>query len=90
MASNQTVAGGSDAEFYCRTEAFPLATKYRWFKDGSRIYNSEHYDIKEVSHEESGLTVKQANKGSAGQYSCDGENDVAIGGRKSTFLRVKC
>ena len=84
------MAEGRDAEFYCRTEALPVATQYRWFKDGSQIYNSEHFAIKEVSHGESGLTVKQANKSSAGQYSCDGENDVAIGVRKSAFLIVKC
>ena len=90
LASNQTVAEGSDAEFYCRTEAFPVATQYRWFKDGSQINNSEHYVIKQVSHGESGLTVKHTNKSNTGQYSCDGENDVAIGGRKSAFLVVKC
>lgn len=33
---------------------------------------------------------KQTNKSNAGQYSCDGENDAAIGGRKSAFLVVKC
>lgn len=90
LASNQTVAEGGDAEFYCRTEANPVATQYRWFKDGRQINNSGHYVIKQISDGESGLTVKQTNKSNAGQYSCVGENDVAIGLRKSVFLVVKC
>lgn len=90
LISNQTVVKGSDVEFYCRTEALPVATQYRWFKDGSQIYNSEHYAIEKVNNGESRLTVKQANRSSAGQYSCDGENDIATGRRKSAFLIVKC
>ena len=81
---------GSDAEFYCRTEAHPVATQYRWFKDGRQINNSGYNVIKQISHGESELTVKQTNKSNAGQYSCVGENDVAIGLRKSAFLVVKC
>lgn len=90
LISNQTVVEGSDVEFYCRTEAFPAATTFRWFKDGSRISNSNDYAIEEINNEESRLTVRQAKKSSAGRYSCDGENGVAIGREKSAFLIVKC
>ena len=81
---------GSDAEFYCRTEAFPTSTTYRWFKDGSQISNSTDYTIEDINDQGSKLIVRQANKSSAGQYSCNGENDVAIGDEKSAFLTVKC
>ncbi|KAL9964649.1 hypothetical protein ACROYT_G028323 [Oculina patagonica] len=89
LISNQTVAEGRDAEFYCRTEAFPTSTSYRWFKDGNQISNSNDYAIEEINDEESRLIVRQANKSSAGRYSCDGENDVAVGAEKSTYLTVK-
>ena len=90
MKSNQTVVEGRDAEFYCRIEAFPIVTSYRWFKDGNQIFASGDYAIDIIFDGESKLTIKQAKKSSTGQYSCDGENNVGIGGNKSAFLSVNC
>ncbi|XP_022808570.1 B-cell receptor CD22-like, partial [Stylophora pistillata] len=89
LSSNQTVLQGNDATFNCRTEAFPTATTYRWFNDGNQITNSTKFEIFNVGGaEESRLTIKNAQKGTAGQYSCDGTNGVGTGERKTAFLLV--
>ncbi|XP_022778540.1 carcinoembryonic antigen-related cell adhesion molecule 16-like, partial [Stylophora pistillata] len=89
LSSNQTVLQGNDATFNCLTEAFPTATTYRWFKDGNRITNSANFEIFDAGGvEESRLTIKKAQKGTAGQYSCDGTNGVGTGERKTAFLLV--
>ena len=91
LSSNQTVLQGNDATFNCRTEAFPTATTYRWFNDGNQITNSAKFEIFNVGGaEESRLTIKNAQKGTAGQYSCDGTNGVGTGERKTAFLLVYC
>ena len=80
---------GRDAEFYCQTDAVPGVLEYRWFKDGIQISNSGDYTITQLSDEER-LTVKQAKKSSAGQYSCDGRNALGFGEKKSAYLLVNC
>ena len=90
LISNQTVVEGRNAEFYCRTEAFPAATQYRWFKDDNQISNSADFTIDKISDAESRLTVNNAKKTSAGRYSCEGENSVGTGKKKSAFLLVNC
>ena len=89
LITNQTVVEGRNAEFYCRLEAFPTGITYRWFKDGSQIFDSGDYSIDTISDGER-LTVKQAKKSSAGQYSCDGSNALGTGVRKSAYLLVNC
>ena len=89
MKSNQTVVEGRNAEFYCRLEAIPTGITYKWFKDGSQIFDSEDYSIDTVSDGER-LTVKQAKKTSDGQYSCEGTNTLGTGERKSAYLLVNC
>lgn len=89
LSSNQTVLQGNDATFYCLTEAFPTATTYRWFKDDNQITNSANFEIFNAGGaEESKLTIKNAQNGTAGQYSCDGTNRVGTGERKTAFLLV--
>ncbi|XP_022777509.1 neural cell adhesion molecule 1-A-like, partial [Stylophora pistillata] len=89
LNSNQTVLQGNDATFYCLTEAFPTATTYRWFKDGNQITNSANFEILNVvGAEESRLTIRNTQKGTAGPYSCDGTNRVGTGERKTAFLLV--
>ncbi|XP_066025226.1 hemicentin-2-like isoform X2 [Pocillopora verrucosa] len=88
LCSNQTVLEGHTATFYCLTEAFPTATTNKWFKDGNEISNSQDFETLKISDTESRLTIKNATKGSAGQYSCDGTNAVGTGDRKSAFLLV--
>nr|XP_058962910.1 hemicentin-2-like [Pocillopora verrucosa] len=88
LSSNQTVLEGRTATFYCLTEAFPTATTNKWFKDGNEISNSQDFETLKISDTESRLTIKNATKGSAGQYSCDGTNAVGTGDRKSAFLLV--
>ena len=90
LSSNQTVLEGRSATFYCLTEAFPTATTNKWFKDGNEISNSQDFETLKISDTESRLTIKNAKKGSAGQYSCDGTNAVGTGDRKSAFLLVNC
>ncbi|CAH3167452.1 unnamed protein product [Pocillopora meandrina] len=88
LSSNQTVVEGRTTTFLCITEAFPIATTYKWFKDGNEISNSQDFETLKISDTESRLTIKNAKKGSAGQYSCDGTNAVGTGDRKSAFLLV--
>ena len=90
MERNETVYLGRDAMFYCRTEAFPIAIQYSWFKDGFQISNSRDYTIDNFGFGESRLTVKQVTKSSVGRYSCYGNNDVGNGKKKSVFLTVHC
>ncbi|KAJ7348215.1 Neural cell adhesion molecule 1 [Desmophyllum pertusum] len=54
----------------------------------TRFFASGDYAIDIIFDGESKLTIKQAKKSSTGQYSCDGENNVGIGGNKSAFLSV--
>lgn len=89
LSSNQTVVEDRDAQFDCRTEAVPAAFRYRWFKGGNQIFNSGDYTITTISDGQR-LTVKRAKKNSAGQYSCDGENALGIGEKKSAYLLVNC
>ena len=89
-SSNQTVVEGHTAIFLCFTEAFPTATTYKWFKDGIEINNSQDFETLKISDTQSRLTIKNAKKGSAGQYSCGGTNAVGTGDRKSAFLLVNC
>jgi len=89
LSSNQTVVEGRNAEFYCRTDAFPGVLDYRWFKDGIQIVNSADYTITSLSDGER-LTIQQAKKSSAGQYSCDGRNELGTGKRKYASLLVNC
>ena len=89
LISNQTVVEGRSVEFFCRLEAFPSFITYRWLKDGSQIFDSGDYTISTISDGER-LTVKQAKKSSAGQYSCDGSNTLGTGERKSAYLLVNC
>ena len=89
LSSNQTVLDGRDAEFFCQTDAVPGVSGYRWFKDGIQIFNSGDYTITQLSDGER-LTVRQAKKSSAGQYSCDGRNALGIGEKKSAYLLVNC
>ncbi|XP_066025272.1 neural cell adhesion molecule 1-like [Pocillopora verrucosa] len=88
LSSNQTVVEGRTATFLCLTEAFPTATAYKWFKDGIEITNSQDFETLKISNTQSRLSIKNAKKGSAGQYSCDGTNAVGTGDRKSAFLLV--
>nr|XP_058946995.1 fibroblast growth factor receptor-like [Pocillopora verrucosa] len=88
LSSNQTVVEGRTATFLCLTEAFPTATAYKWFKDGIEITNSQDFETLKISNTQSRLRIKNAKKGSAGQYSCDGTNAVGTGDRKSAFLLV--
>ena len=90
LSSNQTVVEGRTTTFLCITEAFPTATTYKWFKDGNEISNSQDFETLKISDTQSRLTIKNAKKGSAGQYSCDGTNEVGTGNRKSAFLLVNC
>ena len=90
LSSNQTVVEGRTTTFLCITEAFPTATTYKWFKDGNEISNSQDFETLKISDTQSRLTIKNAKKGSAGQYSCDGINEVGTGDRKSAFLLVNC
>ena len=90
LSSNQTVLEGRTATFYCLTEAFPTATTNKWFKDGNEISNSQDFETLKISDTESRLTIKNAKKGSVGQYSFDGTNAVGTGDRKSAFLLVNC
>ena len=90
LSSNQTVVEGRTATFLCLTEAFPTATAYKWFKDGIEITNSQDFETLKISNTQSRLRIKNAKKGSAGQYSCDGTNAVGTGDRKSAFLLVNC
>ncbi|KAL9964639.1 hypothetical protein ACROYT_G028311 [Oculina patagonica] len=87
LQSNQTEVEGRNAEFYCRLEAVPTAITYRWFKGGSQISDSVDYTIDTISDGQR-LTVKQVKKGSAGQYSCYGQNELGTGERKSAYLLV--
>ena len=89
LSSNITVVEDRDAVFYCQTEAVPGVLEYRWFKNGNQISNSVDYTITPVVDGER-LTVKQAKKGSAGQYSCDGRNALGTGETKSAYLLVNC
>ena len=89
LISNQTVVEGRNAEFYCRLEAFPTGITYKWFKEGNLISNSGDYSIDAISNGWR-LTIKQAKKNSAGQYSCEGTNDLGTGERKSAYLLVNC
>lgn len=88
LERNETVYLGRDAMFYCRTEAFPIAIQYSWFKDDFQISNSRDYTIDNFGFGESRLTVKQVTKSSVGRYSCYGNNDVGNGKKKSVFLTV--
>ena len=90
LSSNQTVMEGRTATFLCITEAFPTATAYKWFKDGIEITNSQDFETLKIIDTQSRLRIKNAKKGSAGQYSCDGTNAVGTGDRKSAFLLVNC
>ena len=90
LSSNQTVMEGRTATFLCITEAFPTATAYKWFKDGIEITNSQDFETLKIIDTQSRLRIKNAKKGSAGQYSCDGTNEVGTGNRKSAFLLVNC
>ena len=90
LSSNQTVVEGRTATFLCLTEAFPTATAYKWFKDGIEITNSQDFETLKIIDTQSRLRIKNAKKGSAGQYSCDGTNEVGTGNRKSAFLLVNC
>ena len=89
LSSNQTVVEDRDAVFNCRTDAVPSVLEYRWFKDGIQISNSAQYTIMPISDGER-LTVKQAKKNSAGQYSCDGRNALGTGEKKFAYLLVNC
>ncbi|XP_078379822.1 hemicentin-2-like isoform X2 [Oculina patagonica] len=87
LQSNQTEVEGRNAEFYCRLEAVPSGITYRWFKGGSQIFGSGDYTIDTISDGQR-LTVNQVKKGSAGQYSCEGQNTLGTGERKSAYLLV--
>ncbi|KAL9964612.1 hypothetical protein ACROYT_G028274 [Oculina patagonica] len=89
LQSNQTEVEGRNAEFYCRLEAVPSGITYRWFKGGSQIFDSGDYTIDTISDGQR-LTVNQVKKGSAGQYSCEGQNTLGTGERKSAYLLVNC
>ncbi|XP_078351543.1 fibroblast growth factor receptor 3-like isoform X2 [Oculina patagonica] len=87
LQSNQTKVEGRNAEFYCRLEAVPSGITYRWFKGGSQILDPEDYTIGTISDGQR-LTVKKVKKRSAGQYSCEGQNTLGTGERKSVYLLV--
>ena len=89
MERNQTELEGQNAEFFCRLEANPTAITYRWFKGGNQISDSADYTIDSLFNGQR-LTVKQVKKSSAGQYSCEGQNDLGTGERKSAYLTVNC
>ncbi|XP_078379865.1 protein turtle homolog B-like isoform X3 [Oculina patagonica] len=87
LQSKRTVVEGQNAELYCRLEALPTCITYRWFKDGSQIFDSGDYTINTISDGQR-LTANQVKKSSAGQYSCEGQNALGVGERKSAYLLV--
>ncbi len=89
LQSKRTVVEGQNAELYCRLEALPTGITYRWFKDGSQIFDSGDYTINTISDGQR-LTANQVKKSSAGQYSCEGQNALGVGERKSAYLLVNC